>query len=178
MRSDFKLTEKSNVITLRILKSFLIVFIGFFFIIYFRHFPINYMYFLLASGIICMVLLFSLKSYKVIGKITFETNLIIVELTNRTIKLPFNTIRQIKFIIQGRKRKSYWPVIYQPIGVNRPDGTGNWMEIETDADNYKFDLFLQDSYDENSLEFQIKRVADSGIKIDKRKLPAILGDSI
>ena len=84
-------------------------------------------------------------------------------------KLPFNTIRQIKFILQGRKRRSYWPVIYQPIGVNRPDGTGNRMEIETDADNYQFDIFLQDAYDENSLEFHIKRLADSGVKIDKPK---------
>ena len=136
------------------------------------------MYFLLISGIICIVLLFSLKSYKVIGKITFEANLIIVELTNKTIKLPFNTIRQIKFIIRGRKRRSYLPVIYAPIGTNMADGTGNIIEIETADHIYIRDLFLENSFDENSLEFQIKRLADSGVKIERRKLPAILGDSI
>ena len=39
MRNDFKLTEKSNVITLRILKSFLIVFIGYLFYRLLQAFP-------------------------------------------------------------------------------------------------------------------------------------------
>ena len=58
------------------------------------------------------------------------------------------------------------------------DGTGNRIVIETEATNYELDIFLKNSYDEKSLEFQIKRLADSGVKIDKRKLPAILGDTI
>ena len=113
-----------------------------------------------------------------VGEITFETNQIVIDKNNQTIQLPFQKISDIKFILHGRKRRSYGPVIYAPIGMNMADGTGNIVEIGTDENRYKLNLFLQNSWDENSLEFQIKRLADSGLKIEKRKLPSILGDNI
>jgi hypothetical protein len=114
----------------------------------------------------------------VTGLITFEENAINSATKGQTISLPFNGIRRIAFIIRGRRRSSYWPIIYGPIGVNLANGTGNLIEIETADNHYKLDVFLKNSFEENALNFHIKRLADSGIKIEKRKLPAILGDSI
>jgi len=178
MRDTFALTERSNVIILKMIKSFLFVTILLICIDYFKHFSTDLLYLMLVVGFVGLILLFSLKSYKVVGKIIFESNLVTIESNAMTIQLAFNTIRRIKLMIRGRRRRSYWPVIYQPIGVNMANGTGNTIEIETDDHIYILDIFLENSFDENSLEYQIKRLADSGVKIDKRKLPAILGDTI
>ncbi len=178
MRNSFALTERSNVIILKIAKSILIVTIIILCIVYLKHFSTDLLYLLLAVTFVDIISLIYLKSYKVVGKITFEPNEIVIEKNNQKIQLAFQCIHRIKLIIHGRKRRSYLPIIYAPIGMNMADGTGNIIEIETTDNNYRLDLFLQNSWDENSLEFQIKRLADSGIKIDKRKLPAILGDSI
>jgi hypothetical protein len=178
MRNSFALTERSNVIILKIVKSILIVTIITLCIVYLKHFSTDLLYLLVAVAFVDIFTLMHLKSYKVIGKITFESNEILIEKNNQKIQLVFLSIRRIKLIIHGRKRRSYLPIIYAPIGMKMADGTGNIVEIETEESIYKMDLFLQNSLDENSLEFQIKRVADSGVKIEKRKLPVILGDSI
>jgi hypothetical protein len=178
MRKDFLLTEKSNVILLKILKSALMVIVISALVVYFNHFSTDLLYLLVAVAFVDLISLLYLKSYKIVGQITFETNEILIEKNHQTMQLAFQSIRSIKLIIHGRKRRSYIPITYAPIGMNMADGTGNIIEIETEADKYKLDLFLKDSWDEKSLEFHIKRMADSGIIIEKRKLPAILGDSI
>lgn len=178
MRKDFLLTVRSNVIVLKMIKSILIIAILLLFIVYFNQFSTDLLYLLVAVAFVDIIALLYLKSYKVVGKITFETNEILIEKNHQTMQLAFQSILRINLIIHGRKRRSYLPVIYAPIGMNMADGTGNIIEIETTENIYKLDLFLKDSWDEKSLEFQIKRLAESGVKIEKRKLPAILGDSI
>ena len=139
------LTERSNSIIRKVLKSLLMVIFLLLCLALIKHSSPGLMEIPIASAVICLILMLFFKSYKVIGKITFETNLINVELTNQTIKLPFNTIRQIKFIFQGRKRNSYRLSAIQPIGVNMADGTGNRIVIETEATNYELDIFLKNS---------------------------------
>lgn len=178
MKNNFVLTEKSNVIIRKILKSLSMLIVVFLCIVYLKHFSTSIIYLLLLSELICLIILYSFKTYRVIGNFVFDSNKMIIETNNQTIKLPFHTIRRIKFIFRGQKRTSYLPSVFQPIGVNMVDGTGNIIEIETEDNNYKFDAFLQNSFDANSLEFQIKKLADSGLKIDRRKLPTIVGDSI
>ena len=178
MKNSFVLTERSNVIILKMIKSFLFVTILLICIDYFKHFSTDLLYLLVVVAFFDIIALLYLKSYKVVGKITFETKEILIEKNNLTIQLAFQSIHRIKLIIHGRKRRSYLPIIYAPIGMNMANGTGNTIAIETDDHIYLLDLFLENSFDDNSLEFQIKRLADSGVKIDKRKLPAILGDSI
>jgi len=178
MKTNFILYKETNVIIRRIIKSFFIPIGISLFIVYLRHLSASLFCFLLLLGFVCWILLYMFKSHTVIGSIVFDTNRMIVETNNQTITLPFHTIRRIIFILHGRKRLGYRPSLLQPIGVNMVNGTGNIIEIETESMNYKFDVFLKNSKDENSLEFQIKRLAESGVKVDKRKLPYILGDSI
>jgi hypothetical protein len=178
MRNDFVLTEKSNVILLKILKSALMVIVISTLVVYFNHFTTDFLYLLFSLGLIDFISLLILKSYKIIGKINFDSNEIVIELKNQIIQLPFQIIRRIEFVIQGPKRNSYRLSAIQPVGVNMANGTGNRMVIETESIQYELNIFLKNSFDENSLEFQIKRLGELGIKIDKRKLPAILGDSI
>jgi hypothetical protein len=178
MRTEFKLTKKSNVLTLKILKSFLMVMAGFLILALLKNYPAEFRYLVLLSGLMGIMLLYALKSFRVIGKITFEQEKISIDTDNQKVDLPFHAIGRIKFILRGRKRTSYRPVIYQPIGVNVGNGTGNFIEIETGDTNYKFDIFLKDSIDEDSLEFQIKRLIDLGLSVEKRKMPVILADSI
>ena len=178
MKKDFVLTERSNVILLKVVKSALMVLVIAAFVVFMKHFSTDFLYLFLAFIFVGVIVLKYLKSYKIVGKITFETNEILIEKNNRTIQLAFQSIRRINLIIHGRKRRSYLPVIYAPIGMNMSDGTGNIIEIETAENRYKFDLFLQNSLDENSLDIQIKRLADSGLLIEIKKMPAILGNSI
>ena len=178
MRNSFALTEKANVILLKILKTFLFVTILILCIVSLRHFSTDLLYLLFAIAIIDIIALLNFKSYKVVGRIIFEKNEILIEKNNRKIQLAFQSILRIKLILHGRRRRSYLPVIYAPIGMNMADGTGNLIEIDTVDNMYKFDIFLTDSFDENSLAAQIKRLSDLGLKIEKRKLPVILGDSI
>ena len=132
----------------------------------------------IGLGIFCSIPLLALKSYKKIGRIIFEENAILVETNGQTIHLPFSGIRSVKIILRGQKRSSYYPSLVQPIGVNRPNGTGNILEVETENQRHIFDIFLEKSIDEKYLQFHLKRLADAGIPINKRKMPAILGDSI
>ncbi len=91
MKTDFKLTEKSNVIILKILKSVSIILAGFICIVYLKHCPAGYFYGVLASGTICILLFYSLPGYQVIGKITFDPEALIIDANSLTIekrKLP------------------------------------------------------------------------------------------
>ncbi len=178
MRNRFQLTEKSNEILLRILKTGLMVAVVLLFVVFLKNPTNRYLSPVIGFGIFCFIPVLALKNYKVAGAITFEENEILASTNGQTISLPFSAIRSIKFILRGRKRGSYFPSVVQPIGVNRPNGTGNILIIDTEDHRYKFDIFLENSIAEKYLEFHLKRLSDSGIKIDRRKMPAILGDSI
>ena len=178
MKNSFQLTEKANEIILKILKTELLVSVVLLFVVILKQLSSEPFVFVITFGIICSVFLLTLKSHKVTGVIIFEKNAIMVTANGQNIRLPFPSVRKITLIFRGRKRSSYLPSALQPIGINRPDGTGNLIRIETEDNNYSYDIFLQNDYDSTALAFQIKRLADSGLKIEKRKLPAILGDSI
>jgi hypothetical protein len=178
MKNSFQLTEKSNEIVLKILKTGLMVSVVLLFVVFLKDLSNGSLSFVIAIGSLCALLLLTLKGYKVVGILTFEKNEIIADSKGTTIRLPLHLIRRITFNIRGWKRSSYLPSVLQPIGVNRPDGTGNRMEIESNNISYSYDILLQNSLDLTALDFQIKRLADAGLTIEKRKLPTILGDSI
>jgi len=178
MKNSFQVTEKSNEIILKILKTGLMVSVILLVVVFLKDLSNGSLSFVVGIGVLCLVPLLMLKGYKVVGMITFEENAIKTEVNGHTILFTFPEIRRVILTIRGRKRRSYLPSLLQPIGINRPDGTGNWIVIETEYHNYDYDLFLQNDSDSTSLDFQIKRLTDIGIKIEKLKLPSILGDSI
>ena len=178
MKNNFPLTEKSNEILLKVLKTGFMIFAILLFVVFLKYPANRYLTPVIGFGIFCLIPLLALKSYKVIGRIIFEENLLLAETKGKTIRLPFSDIRSVKLILRGRKRNSYFPSVVQPIGVNRPNGTGNILVIESEDHLYKFDIFLENPVAEKYLDFHLKRLADAGVPINKRKMPAILGDSI
>lgn len=176
MTNEFKLTDETNTILIKILKSLLIAIIGYACIVYFNDLSTVQLYLLFSLGLICLIVLLSLKSYNVIGKVRIDKDKIVIDSNKVTIDLPINAILGIVFKIRGRKGTSYMPSLFQPIGVNMTNGIGNIIEIETRDKVYKLDILLQNSFDTNSLEFQIDRLTGLGLKVDKVKLPRIIGD--
>ena len=178
MTKEFKVTVETNTILLKSVRFILILSIGYAFIAYFKHYPMIQIYWMVASGLLCEILLTVIKSYKVIGKITFNQADIMIYTDKLKIDDPLTTIRKISFKIIGYKRVSYWPSLLQPIGVNRPDGTGNLAVIETNDGSYESDILLLNIFDARALDFRISKLKDSGLKIETRRLPGISGDSI
>lgn len=178
MTKEFKVTVETNTILLKIVKFILILSIGYAFVAYFKHYPMNQIYWMIASGLLCEILLTVIKSYRVIGKITFNQADIMIDTDKMKTDVPFTTIRKISFKIRGYKRVSYRPSLLQPIGVNRPDGTGNLAVIETNDGSYEFDILLLNIFDARALDYQINKLKDSGLKIETRRMPGISGDSI
>jgi len=176
MRSEFKLTEDANVLLIRITKYFLILMVAAFGIFYAMNFPVSDVSFLIGPALIFIILLYSLKHYKVIGKITFGSDSISIQTDKISNELPVNTILRIKYYMKAHSARSYVPTFFEPIGAKVAHGSGNMIEIYTDDRIYKFDILLRYSYEFNSLEHQFKRLAVRGLKIQKVKLASLLGD--
>jgi hypothetical protein len=178
MRAEFNVTEDVNVNAIKIIKLAVLLIAGFLCFAGLKHYSGSQVYPIIAIGFICIILLFSLKRNRVIGKVTFGSDVIVIDTNKLSTDLPISTIRRIKYYIRAYNGKSYVPTLIQPIGYRVAHGTGNVIEIETEDNNYKLDLSISTSFETKSIEFQIKRVADSGIKIQEMRLASILGDQI
>lgn len=178
MKNEFNLISEANTIFLKIVRFIMILSVGYAFVAYFKHYPVIQIYLVITSGLICEVLLTIVKSYMVIGKITFNNDNILVDCLSLKIDLPFSTVSRITFKIKGYKRTSYMPSIFQPIGVNRPKGTGNLMVIETKDRLYELNILLLNTLDAVALDYQVTRLKDSGLNVVTVRFPEITGDSI
>ena len=178
MTNEFKVTVGANTIILKIVRFILILSVGYAFVAYFKHYPMIRIYLMVASGLLCEILLTVIKSYTVIGKITFYKANILIDTYNLKIDVPYTTIIKIVFKIKGYKRVSYRPSLLQPIGVNRPNETGNLMVIETNGRMYELNILLLNAFDARALDYQISKLKDSGLKIETVIMPGITVDSI
>jgi hypothetical protein len=179
MTNEFKIAAETNKILIKIIQFLQVLIVGFAcYLYFFKNISIGQISLFGGLGGILMVLIYSLKKYKIIGKITIDSDKILIDSKELTIDLPFNIIRRIGFNIKGVKKASCRPSLIQPVGVNLPNGIGNFIEIETNESVYKLDILLRYSIDSNSLEHQIDRLTALGLKVDKVKLPRILGDFV
>ncbi|MBK7212754.1 MAG: hypothetical protein IPH88_05560 [Bacteroidales bacterium] len=100
--------------------------------------------------LILFFFLISIKNYRTIGKITINTENLIVEKSNKSTYIPIFEIQNITLNYFGLYGESHsfsgWGAVYSK------DGSGNILEVEFKKEKLQFNLAFEEEYDLRAIE--------------------------